>query len=255
VGTPSKGWVGNPILLVLGVRRCGRRAGQALRVSPMGPKFQWSKPYYALDIFPPGFADRFKTLLQDHWTPEFVLHSVDYFMLVWTCVRDCIKRDAGLRKRPLVRQYFRDVIQMGQWWMRHGGWETKAGTPDITSWQSDLGRRLSSCTTSYPSGAHLNGTRRNCQGQTGYRTMTMTMIEDKQVKPSLQIVVEKEGVDPSLQIAKEREGVKPGHQAQAAQERVNPGLPVTCQKGVAERPECVLVANDEALTEVSLTTG
>jgi hypothetical protein len=97
---------------------------------PWGPKHQWSKPYYTWGIFPLGFADKFKTLSQSHQTQEFVLRAVEYFMLVCACVRGCVERDAGLWKKPVIRLYFADVIQKGQWWLRRGGYERKA---DIVS--------------------------------------------------------------------------------------------------------------------------
>jgi hypothetical protein len=36
VGAPSQGWIRNPLLLVLGLRRSGPWTGQALCTSPLG---------------------------------------------------------------------------------------------------------------------------------------------------------------------------------------------------------------------------
>jgi hypothetical protein len=54
-----------------------------------------------------------------------MLYSVEYFMLVWTCVRDCIKRDAGIWKLLTARQYFHNVIRKGRWWNKCGGCERR----------------------------------------------------------------------------------------------------------------------------------
>jgi hypothetical protein len=112
-GRPSRDGSDIPYFLCWASAGASEQYARPYAFPPWEPTSQWSKPVYQWDAFPLEFGAAFKTLSK-FWTPDFMLRSVEYYMLVWTCVHDCIKRDAGLWKLPTVRHYFHNVTRKGQ---------------------------------------------------------------------------------------------------------------------------------------------
>jgi hypothetical protein len=141
-GRPARDRSGIPYFLCRASAGVDPQRARPYVLPPWEPQLQWSKPQWSWGNFPPGFDVKFKDLVQGRPTEDFALRSATYYMLVWACVRVCIKRDAGLWQRPAIRQYFHDVIQTGQWWMKRNGWDMKGWSPRCSFLAIGLASRM-----------------------------------------------------------------------------------------------------------------
>jgi hypothetical protein len=54
-------------------------------------------------------------MVRDEKRPSCDLRSHAYYQRAWMITRDCVRRDLGLWKRPLIRAYFEKVLQKTSW--------------------------------------------------------------------------------------------------------------------------------------------
>jgi hypothetical protein len=131
-GRPSTVWSDNPYVLAWATPGADRDRAKPYMHPPWDPNDPWQTPRYEWnDVFPPGFAAKFQALIQHPRTKPCDLHTCEYYDLTWTCIHNCIVRDIGLWKRPLVREYYHEVVVKFNWWW-HGGSNRRAYSADTS---------------------------------------------------------------------------------------------------------------------------
>jgi hypothetical protein len=194
--TSVNGLVEHSVRDRMGICRGRSHSGQALHAPSLGTRRPLGRTTVRL---PTRIAVKFQELVQDPKRRLCDLHTCEYYDLVWTCKHDCIVRDSGLWKRPMVREYYGEVVMKSNWWY-HGGAQRRAYSSD-TSFMTIVPKSLykelvvltpapgrsergpESYTTEVP---YVSGNNKRSSDRLTFRTSPMTNLR---VKPEVRALV------------------------------------------------------------------